>query len=449
MPKEAVVIVSLGCSKNLVDSEVMAGILAERGYSLVSSVKGADIAIVNTCGFIESAKQESVDAILEIADRGKRSGLSVLVVAGCLGQRYAGELLESMPEINAIVGVGEFPRIGEIIERALAGERVVAVGHPEYLYDHDSPRVLSTPKHYAYLKIADGCDNRCSYCAIPQIRGCLRSRRMESVQAEAQALAAAGCRELILIAQDTTAYGIDLYGRPMLPELIRSLCRVDGIEWIRLLYTYPTRINDHLIDVIIEQPKVARYLDIPIQHVSGSILKAMGRAGDAASLSRMVERIRERIPDITLRTSLIVGFPGETDEEFSELMRFVADQRIDRVGVFTYSREEGTSAASLDGQIGERVKQRRYAQLMELQKSISLEKMRARIGNVERVLVDGVSEECELVAVGRSQREAPEVDGLIYIENERPDQGTFVDVRITNASDYDLVGEVVNSARFS
>jgi len=446
MPKEAVVIVSLGCSKNLVDSEVMAGILAKRGYGLVSSVEEADIAIINTCGFIESAKQESVDTVLEIADRGKRSGLSVLIVAGCLGQRYAAELLKSMPEINAVVGTGEFPRIDEIVERALAGERVVAVGHPEYLYDHDSPRIMSTPKHYAYLKIADGCDNRCSYCAIPQIRGCLRSRRIESVQTEAEALAAAGCRELILIAQDTTAYGVDLYGRPMLPELIRSLCRVDGIEWIRLLYTYPTRITDDLIDVIIEQPKVARYLDIPIQHVSGRILQAMGRAGDAASLSRLFGRIRERIPDITLRTSLIVGFPGETDEEFSELMQFVEDQKIDRVGVFMYSREEGTAAASLDGQIPERLKKRRYAEIMELQKSISLEKMRARIGSVERVLVDGVSEECEWVAVGRSQREAPEVDGLIYIENERPDQGAFVDVRITNASDYDLVGEIVSSA---
>ncbi|NLU40921.1 MAG: 30S ribosomal protein S12 methylthiotransferase RimO [Firmicutes bacterium] len=446
MPKEAVVIVSLGCSKNLVDSEVMAGILAKRGYGLVSSVEEADIAIINTCGFIESAKQESVDTVLEIADRGKRSGLSVLIVAGCLGQRYAAELLKSMPEINAVVGTGEFPRIDEIVERALAGERVVAVGHPEYLYDHDSPRIMSTPKHYAYLKIADGCDNRCSYCAIPQIRGCLRSRRIESVQTEAEALAAAGCRELILIAQDTTAYGVDLYGRPMLPELIRSLCRVDGIEWIRLLYTYPTRITDDLIDVIIEQPKVARYLDIPLQHVSGRILQAMGRAGDAASLSRLFGRIRERIPDITLRTSLIVGFPGETDEEFSELMQFVEDQKIDRVGVFMYSREEGTAAASLDGQIPERLKKRRYAEIMELQKSISLEKMRARIGSVERVLVDGVSEECEWVAVGRSQREAPEVDGLIYIENERPDQGAFVDVRITNASDYDLVGEIVSSA---
>lgn len=446
MPKEAVVIVSLGCSKNLVDSEVMAGILAKRGYGLVSSVEEADIAIINTCGFIESAKQESVDTVLEIADRGKRSGLSVLIVAGCLGQRYAAELLKSMPEINAVVGTGEFPRIDEIVERALAGERVVAVGHPEYLYDHDSPRIMSTPKHYAYLKIADGCDNRCSYCAIPQIRGCLRSRRIESVQTEAEALAAAGCRELILIAQDTTAYGVDLYGRPMLPELIRSLCRVDGIEWIRLLYTYPTRITDDLIDVIIEQPKVARYLDIPLQHVSGRILQAMGRAGDAASLSRLFGRIRERIPDITLRTSLIVGFPGETDEEFSELMQFVEDQKIDRVGVFMYSREEGTAAASLDGQIPERLKKRRYAEIMELQKSISLEKMRARIGRVERVLVDGVSEECEWVAVGRSQREAPEVDGLIYIENERPDQGAFVDVRITNASDYDLVGEIVSSA---
>jgi len=446
MPKEAVVIVSLGCSKNLVDSEVMAGILAKRGYGLVSSVEEADIAIINTCGFIESAKQESVDTVLEIADRGKRSGLSVLIVAGCLGQRYAAELLKSMPEINAVVGTGEFPRIDEIVERALAGERVVAVGHPEYLYDHDSPRIMSTPKHYAYLKIADGCDNRCSYCAIPQIRGCLRSRRIESVQTEAEALAAAGCRELILIAQDTTAYGVDLYGRPMLPELIRSLCRLDGIEWIRLLYTYPTRITDDLIDVIIEQPKVARYLDIPIQHVSGRILQAMGRAGDAASLSRLFGRIRERIPDITLRTSLIVGFPGETDEEFSELMQFVEDQKIDRVGVFMYSREEGTAAASLDGQIPERLKKRRYAEIMELQKSISLEKMRARIGSVERVLVDGVSEECEWVAVGRSQREAPEVDGLIYIENERPDQGAFVDVRITNASDYDLVGEIVSSA---
>ena len=268
---------------------------------------------------------------------------------------------------------------------------------------------------------------------------------MESVLAEAEALASAGCRELMLIAQDTTAYGIDLCGRPSLPELLRSLCRVDGVEWIRLLYTYPTRISDDLIDTIVDEPKVARYLDIPIQHVSRRILQAMGRAGDAASLSRMFERIRTRIPEITLRTSLIVGFPGETDGEFSELMEFVADQRIDRVGVFMYSREEGTAAASVGGQVPQSVKKQRYARIMELQRSISLEKMRARIGGMERVLVDGVSEECEFVAVGRSEREAPEVDGLIYIANERPSQGTFVNVRITDASDYDLAGEVVRS----
>ena len=445
MQKKAVVIVSLGCSKNLVDSEVMAGILAGQGYTLVSSLEEADVAVVNTCGFIESAKQESIDAILEIADRGERYRLSALVVAGCLGQRYANELLESVPEIDAVVGTGEFARIHDIIECTLSGERVVAVGRPEYLYDHDSPRILSTPRHYAYLKIAEGCDNRCSYCAIPQIRGCLRSRRIESVRAEAEALAAAGCRELILIAQDTTAYGIDIYGRPVLPDLVRSLCRVDGIAWIRLLYTYPTRIGDDLIDTMIEEPKVARYLDIPIQHVSRRILKAMGRAGDAVSLSHLFERIRERVPEITLRTSLMVGFPGETDDEFSELLRFVEDQRIDRVGVFMYSREEGTAAASMGGQIAESIKKRRYAEIMELQKSISLEKLRARIGKVERVLVDGVSEECELVAVGRSEREAPEVDGLIYIEKDHPSPGTFINVRVIAASDYDLVGEVVGS----
>jgi len=444
--KQSVVIVSLGCNKNLVDSEVMAGILSEKGYELVASPSEANIGIVNTCGFIESAKQESVDAILDLVDYAQsEQRLSVLIVAGCLSQRYADELLDEFPEVNAVVGTGEFFRIDEILDRVYSGERVKAVGTPSYLYDHRTPRLLSTPRHYAYLKIADGCNNRCSYCAIPSIRGCMRSRKQESVVFEARALADAGCKELILVAQDTTAYGVDLYGRPALLDLVRAVSKVDGIEWIRLLYTYPTRITDDLLRVIADEPKVVRYLDIPIQHVNKRILASMNRSGDRASLSRMIGRIREAVPGVTIRTSLIVGYPGETDDEFSELLEFVAEQELDRVGVFIYSQEEGTPAGQMPDQVPEQVKKERYAELMELQKSISLKKMKRRIGSVERVIIDGVSEESSLLTVGRSEGEAPEVDGLIYIGNAHPQPGSFVNVRLTDASEYDLVGEVVDT----
>ncbi|MGB4476583.1 MAG: 30S ribosomal protein S12 methylthiotransferase RimO [Bacillota bacterium] len=444
--KQSVVIVSLGCNKNLVDSEVMAGILSEKGYELVASPSEANIGIVNTCGFIESAKQESVDAILDLVDYAQSEQRpSVLIVAGCLSQRYADELLDEFPEVNAVVGTGEFFRIDEILDRVYSGERVKAVGTPSYLYDHRTPRLLSTPRHYAYLKIADGCNNRCSYCAIPSIRGCMRSRKQESVVFEARALADAGCKELILVAQDTTAYGVDLYGRPALLDLVRAVSKVDGIEWIRLLYTYPTRITDDLLRVIADEPKVVRYLDIPIQHVNKRILASMNRSGDRASLSRMIGRIREAVPGVTIRTSLIVGYPGETDDEFSELLEFVAEQELDRVGVFIYSQEEGTPAGQMPDQVPEQVKKERYAELMELQKSISLKKMKRRIGSVERVIIDGVSEESSLLTVGRSEGEAPEVDGLIYIGNAHPQPGSFVNVRLTDASEYDLVGEVVDT----
>lgn len=444
--KQSVVIVSLGCNKNLVDSEVMAGILSEKGYELVASPSEANIGIVNTCGFIESAKQESVDAILDLVDYAQSEQRPfVLIVAGCLSQRYADELLDEFPEVNAVVGTGEFFRIDEILDRVYSGERVKAVGTPSYLYDHRTPRLLSTPRHYAYLKIADGCNNRCSYCAIPSIRGCMRSRKQESVVFEARALADAGCKELILVAQDTTAYGVDLYGRPALLDLVRAVSRVDGIEWIRLLYTYPTRITDDLLRVIADEPKVVRYLDIPIQHVNKRILASMNRSGDRASLSRMIGRIREAVPGVTIRTSLIVGYPGETDDEFSELLEFVAEQELDRVGVFIYSQEEGTPAGQMPDQVPEQVKKERYAELMELQKSISLKKMKRRIGSVERVIIDGVSEESSLLTVGRSEGEAPEVDGLIYIGNAHPQPGSFVNVRLTDASEYDLVGEVVDT----
>jgi ribosomal protein S12 methylthiotransferase len=444
--KQSVVIVSLGCNKNLVDSEVMAGILSEKGYELVASPSEANIGIVNTCGFIESAKQESVDAILDLVDYAQSEQRPfVLIVAGCLSQRYADELLDEFPEVNAVVGTGEFFRIDEILDRVYSGERVKAVGTPSYLYDHRTPRLLSTPRHYAYLKIADGCNNRCSYCAIPSIRGCMRSRKQESVVFEARALADAGCKELILVAQDTTAYGVDLYGRPALLDLVRAVSKVDGIEWIRLLYTYPTRITDDLLRVIADEPKVVRYLDIPIQHVNKRILASMNRSGDRASLSRMIGRIREAVPGVTIRTSLIVGYPGETDDEFSELLEFVAEQELDRVGVFIYSQEEGTPAGQMPDQVPEQVKKERYAELMELQKSISLKKMKRRIGSVERVIIDGVSEESSLLTVGRSEGEAPEVDGLIYIGNAHPQPGSFVNVRLTDASEYDLVGEVVDT----
>ncbi len=442
LSKGKVGFVSLGCSKNLVDSEVMLGLLTEAGYEITSAPSEADVIVINTCGFIESAKEESIDTILELSEEKGRGNCKAIIVTGCLAQRYREELMEEMPEIDVLLGTGSWDRIVSAVDMALSGERRSIIDDPDILYSDRDPRILTTPKHWAYLKIADGCSNRCTYCAIPSIRGSYRSRPMESIVREARSLAESGVKELNVVAQDTTDYGIDLYGERRLPKLLKELSEVDGLLWVRLLYTYPTHFSDELIDVIAENPRICRYIDIPLQHGSDRILRRMGRRGGRDEILKLLERIRERIPGVTMRSSFIVGFPGESERDFEELMDFLKEIRFDRVGAFKYSREEGTPAGDMEGQVPEDVKEERYRRLMELQRGISLERNREWIGRRKTVLIEGASEEHEFVTVGRSESEAPEVDGLIYIGNEHPAPGNVVTVRITDAGEYDFVGEM-------
>ena len=443
---ETVALVSLGCAKNLVDSEVMAGLLTRAGYRMIPSPEDADVIIVNTCAFIDEAQEEAVDTILELAGE-KRSGrCRALIVTGCLAQRFASDLLAEMPEIDAVVGTGDFPGIADVVRRVLAGKRTKLVGAPCYLYDEKSPRILSTPSYVAYIKIAEGCSNRCSYCVIPDLRGPFRSRRVESVVAEAERLARGGAKELILVAQDTTRYGEDIYGRPSLARLLQEVCRVDGPRWLRTLYMYPTRVTDELIAVMASEPRICKYVDLPLQHADDDILRAMNRRGTSDDARDVIARFRAAIPDVTIRSTFIVGFPGETEEKFRTLVEFLKEVRLDRVGVFAYSPESGTPAARMRrGRVSAREKERRRREAMEVQRDICREKNEARVGRVYDVLIEGRSEETELVAVGRSQAEAPEIDGLIYIGNEHPPPGEFRRVRIADAGDYDLVGEALPS----
>ncbi|NPV52885.1 MAG: 30S ribosomal protein S12 methylthiotransferase RimO [Firmicutes bacterium] len=436
-------IVSLGCAKNLVDAEIMLGLLKEAGYDIVADEQEADVLIVNTCGFIEPAKEEAIDTILDLAAWKERGNCRVLVVTGCLSQRYGRELLDEMPEVDAVVGTGEFNRIAGIVERVLAGERVFAVGVPEFIYDHRMPRLLSTPGHVAYLKIAEGCENRCSYCVIPAIRGRFRSRPVESIIEEARVLVGGGARELILIAQDTTRYGLDLYGRPSLAHLLRALVKIDGLTWARFLYTHPTGFTDELIETVAVESKICSYIDIPLQHIDEEILRRMNRRPGPREIEELIARLKRDIPDVTIRSSFIVGFPGETEAAFSRLLDFIRDVRLDRIGVFKYSPEEGTPAARMPGSVPEDVKGARYRRVMELARRISREKNEEKVGRVLDVLIDGRAPESELLTVGRSQAEAPEVDGVIYIGNDHPPVGAMRRVKITQAGDYDLVGEVI------
>ncbi|HHV61855.1 MAG TPA: 30S ribosomal protein S12 methylthiotransferase RimO [Firmicutes bacterium] len=439
--------VSLGCAKNLVDAEIMLGLLKEAGYNIVANEQEADVLIVNTCGFIEPAKEEAIDTILELARWKEAGNCKALVVTGCLSQRYGRELLDEMPEIDAVVGTGEFNGIAGIVDRVLSGERVFAVGVPEFLYDHRMPRLLSTPGHVAYLKIAEGCENRCSYCVIPAIRGRFRSRTMESVIEEARVLVDRGVKELILIAQDTTRYGLDLYGKPSLASLLRKLARIDGLTWARFLYTHPTGFTDELIETVATESKICKYIDIPLQHIDGEILRRMNRKPGPREIEDLIARLKRDIPEVTLRSSFIVGFPGETEAAFSRLLDFIRDTRFDRIGVFKYSPEEGTAAAEMPGSVPEDIKEERYRRVMELARRISREKNEGKVGRVLDVLIDGRAPESELLTVGRSQAEAPEVDGLIYIGNDRPPAGEIRKVKITQAGDYDLVGEVIAGGR--
>ncbi len=443
MDKRKVSLVSLGCPKNLVDAEVMLGHLPADRYEIVTDEAQADIIIVNTCSFIREAKEESIQTILEVADHKKKGKCRLLVVAGCLPQRYREELSGELPEVDLFMGTADAPRIVELLDSGLDQRgSLAAMGEPDYLYDHTTPRVKSSPFYSTYVKIAEGCANLCSYCIIPKLRGTLRSRTIPSVVAEAKRLAEAGVKEINLIAQDITAFGADRGDGTTLPGLLRELVRIDGLQWIRLLYAYPDGITDELIELIAAEEKICNYLDLPLQHIDNSILRQMNRRVDEAAIRALVDRLRKRIPDLTLRTSFIVGFPGETEEQYRKLLDYVAEGHFERVGVFRYSREEGTPAAAMEGQVPERVKQSRYKKLMKAQGRVSFRKNRQLVGRIEPVLVEGFSEETELLLRGRSLRQAPDVDGQVYITAGQADIGSIVSLRITDSSEYDLIGEI-------
>lgn len=432
--------VSLGCAKNQTDSETMLGILAERGHRLVADPKAADVIVVNTCGFIESAKQESIDTLLEMAQY-KDGRCKILIAAGCLAERYHDEILQELPEVDAVVGTGDYDKIAEVVEQALGGARPLLYGNMDRTPEEGLPRVLTTPAYTAYLKIADGCDNRCTYCAIPMIRGRFRSRRIEDIVAEARELAAAGVKELILIAQDTTRYGADLYGEYALDRLLEELCTVEGIYWIRVHYYYTEAVTERLIDVMAAHEQICNYVDMPVQHINDTILRRMARRTNRAEIEEKIRMIREKMPDVTIRTSLIVGFPGETEEQFEELYQFVKDVRFDRLGAFAYSQEEGTPAAAFEGQVAEDVKAARLEQLMALQQEISRARNQEKIGTELEVLVEGY-DAGNYLYFGRSRGDSIGVDSTVYFAaRDEVEIGSFVRVRILDADAYDLTGE--------
>jgi ribosomal protein S12 methylthiotransferase len=437
---EKVSVVTLGCEKNLVDSEIMSGLIHKRGFSLVEKPEDATVIIVNTCGFIDAAKEESVNTILNLAELKETARLKALIVSGCLTQRYKKELMDEMPEIDGIVGTGDFHRINEIIDEALRGRKPVYVGNPVFNYEENLPRLLTTPRHTAYVKIAEGCDNACTFCSIPIMRGQFRSRSMESIIAEVKMLADQGVREISLIAQDSTNYGTDLYDGFKLPELLNRVSEVPGIAWVRLHYAYPGFFTDELIEAIASNPKICNYIDMPLQHSEDSILKRMRRPGRQRDVRELVGKIRSRIPEVALRTSMIVGFPGETDEDFEKLCEFVREMKFDRLGVFAYSQEEDTPAYRLPNQLTDEVKQFRQNTLMEIQREVAKDNSSKYLGRTLDVLVeryDGRSD----VYIGRSQYDAPEIDGEVFISNCPVKIGELSKVRITHAYEYDLSGE--------
>jgi ribosomal protein S12 methylthiotransferase len=428
--------VSLGCAKNRVDAEVMLGVLAREGFELESDPQKADAIIVNTCGFIEAAKQESIDAILEMADY-KRESLKALIVTGCLSKRYIGDLPRELPEVDAFLGIGETEKIAQVVRDCMGGKHVVDAD-AGYKYLEDVERVLTTPGYTAYIKIADGCNNRCAFCAIPYIRGNYISRSMENIEREARMLAEKGVKEIVLIAQDTTYYGKDLYHEPKLAELMERVAAIEGIHWVRALYCYPELIDDHLLRVMKENPKICPYLDIPLQHINDKVLKEMNRRGDGALIRGLYKKIRD-LGGFALRTTMIAGFPGETEEQFQELLTFIKECPFDRLGVFAFSEEEGTPAAVRADQVPMRVRKAREGKIMRAQKAISRAFNRSRIGSVCEVLIEG-QEESGLY-YGRSQWEAPETDGKVYIKlADGLEIGSFVKVRIVDAEDYDVTG---------
>ncbi len=430
--------ISLGCPKNQVDGEALLAKLAAAGYQIVNEIENSDVMIVNTCGFIEDAKREAIDTILEVAQYKEAGVISALVVTGCLAERYQDEILKEMPEVDAVIGIGANADIVKVCDKALCG--IQTSNYPNKCYlPIDDERVLSTPSHWAYLKIAEGCDNRCSYCAIPGIRGKFRSRKIESVIEEAKELVNRGVKEIILIAQDTTKYGQDLYGEYSLDKLLKELVKIDGLEWIRLFYCYPQRITDSLIDVIANEDKVCNYIDIPLQHSDTIVLKNMNRVGDGNDYKALLVKMRKAIPDLALRTTFMVGFPGETDEQFENLCDFVKEMKFDKMGCFTFSPEEDTPAFDMDNQIDEDVKKRRQEVLMNAQYSITEASNKNRVGNVYKVIIDSFADG---KYVGRSYMDSPEIDsGIIFTSREKLNIGDFVNVRITDFDGYDLIGE--------
>ena len=438
-----ILFISLGCDKNLVDTEVMLGLLASRGYEMTDDETQADVIVINTCCFIHDAKEESIQNILEMAEYKKQGKIRALIVTGCLAQRYRQEIIDEIPEVDEVLGTTAYDKILDAVDAALAGEHSVMLSELDALPLPDTKRLVTTGGHYAYLKIAEGCDKHCTYCIIPKIRGNFRSVPMEHLVKEAQELADQGVKELILVAQETTLYGKDLYGEKSLHILLKKLCAVSGIRWIRILYCYPEEITDELIQVMKEESKICHYLDLPIQHANDTILGRMGRRTSKQELTDIIGKLRSEIPDICLRTTLITGFPGETEEQHEELMEFVDEMEFDRLGVFTYSPEEDTPAAEMPDQIDEEVKLDRQAELMELQQEIAFDNAQDMVGREVLVMIEGKVAD-ENAYVGRTYRDAPNVDGLIFINtDEELLSGDFARVKVTGAIDYDLIGELL------
>ncbi|RKD34493.1 30S ribosomal protein S12 methylthiotransferase RimO [Thermohalobacter berrensis] len=439
-----VAIISLGCSKNLVDSEIIMGILNKNGYTLTNDASEANIIVVNTCGFIDSAKEESIDTIIEVGEYKKNGKCKFLIVCGCLGERYKDELIKEMPEIDAVIGTGNITEIIKVINELSNQKKIIKVGQTNYLPNENEPRIISTQKPTAYVKIAEGCDNFCTYCIIPKLRGRYRSRKIESIEKEVKELARQGIKEIILIAQDTTRYGIDIYDEYRLPELLDRLNKIEEIEWIRVLYMYPDAFTDELIESIRENEKVVNYVDIPIQHINNNILKRMNRRATKEDILKLINKLRDNIPNIIIRTTLIVGFPGETEEDFNELYDFIKDKEFDRLGVFTYSKEEGTPAAKFKDQIEESIKKERQNKIMEIQRKISYEKNLQKLDKQYKVLLEEKIED-DNVYVGRTYMDVPEIDGVVYVHSDKDlELGTFINVKIVDALEYDLIGEIID-----
>lgn len=440
-----IAIISLGCSKNAVDSDQMKSMLEENNFTLTKDESEAEIVVVNTCGFIESAKEESIDTILEIGEY-KRSGkCEILLVAGCLGERYKEDLIKELPEIDGILGTGNVNEIVEVVNLLLEGEKTVRVGEINREYDESIKRTIDEVEYTSFIKIAEGCDNLCTYCIIPKLRGKYRSRKMEAIIEEAKVLVDSGTKEIILIAQDTTKYGLDLYDEYRLPELLDSLNKIENLNWIRILYLYPDTFEFSLIESIKRNSKVVNYVDIPIQHISNTVLKRMNRKTSKESITKLINDLRQEMPDITIRTTLIVGFPGETEEEFDELYEYVRKMKFDRLGVFAYSKEEDTPAALLEGQIDEDMKLERQAKIMELQQQVSANLNSERVDEEYEVLIEEKVEEG--VYIGRTYMDSPEIDGAVYVHTERSlNSGDFVDVKISDYLEYDLIGDVTDES---